>query len=531
MVDRQNEIFNSVNNIAMCQNNCKFVLYNSTNKKAKCECETQIEKTILDEKEINFKQELVKSFFRTLTNSNFLILKCFKLVFSKKGQIGNKGSYIMSILIIVFLIFVVLYSIFGNRKINFYIENIIKQKMKINKNNENIIYKNKKPNKKIKNQKYKNNKKTKLNNSKTLKDNSKQSLKKDIYDLNILKRKSKDKKNENKNHAPPRITSINKKIDITKHKNSLDNKINKKPTIFLRNSKKGKIIDFTKNKKNKKKGKTKSNIINNNVIIYNMPIPLSSSEHIKNEDIENTINRKDNLDIHEINTLNDQELNSLEYEKALQLDKRTYFQFYCSLLKKKQLLIFTFLPSYDYNLISIKISLFILTFALYYTINGFFFTDETMHNVYKSNGNFDIILQIPKILYSSLITAIINTILKYLSLSENSLLDIKKIKKVSVCKKKSKTLERCLKIKFIIFFIFSFLFMIFFWYFICCFCAVYRNTQNILLKNTLLSFAISMLYPLGLSLIPGFFRIPSLKSSKKNKKCLYILSSIYIIIT
>ena len=33
-----------------------------------------------------------------------------------------------------------------------------------------------------------------------------------------------------------------------------------------------------------------------------------------------------------------------------------------------------------------------------------------------------------------------------------------------------------------------------------------------------------MIYPFGLNLIPGFFRIPALKAKNKDKKYLYILS-------
>ena len=36
------------------------------------------------------------------------------------------------------------------------------------------------------------------------------------------------------------------------------------------------------------------------------------------------------------------EINSLEYAIALKIDKRTYFQYYWSLLKKKNLILFTF---------------------------------------------------------------------------------------------------------------------------------------------------------------------------------------------
>ena len=72
--------------------------------------------------------------------------------------------------------------------------------------------------------------------------------------------------------------------------------------------------------------------------------------------------------------------------------------------------------------------------------------------------------------------------------------------------------------------------MLFFAYFISCFCAVYKNTQIILIKNTLLSFTLSMIYPFGLNLLPGLFRIPALKASNKDKKCLYKISKIIAII-
>ena len=227
--------------------------------------------------------------------------------------------------------------------------------------------------------------------------------------------------------------------------------------------------------------------------------------------------------------LNDQELNSLMYEEALLFDKRTYFQYYWSLLKRKQLILFTFYPNNDYNLFSIKICLFLISFSLYITINGFFFNDDTMHKVYEDNGNFNIITQIPQILYSSTISALIN-MLKHLSLSENNILMVKQEKNLHMLKKIIKKIKRCLLIKFILFFILNFLFLCFFWYFITCFCAVYSNTQKILLEDTLMSFGLSMLYPFGLNLLPGFFRIPALRAEKKDKKTLYKIGNIIALI-
>ena len=160
----------------------------------------------------------------------------------------------------------------------------------------------------------------------------------------------------------------------------------------------------------------------------------------------------------------------------------------------------------------------------------FFFTDETMHNIYVNNGTFKLLYQIPLILYSSIITTFINSLLKYLSLTENTIIKLKKENNIDLVILKDKKQEKVLMIKFILFYICSFIFMSFFWYFISSFCAVYKNTQIILIKDTLISFLLSMLYPLGINLVPGFFRIPALRSSRRDKKCLYKFSNIVALI-
>ena len=173
---------------------------------------------------------------------------------------------------------------------------------------------------------------------------------------------------------------------------------------------------------------------------------------------------------------------------------------------------------------------FLVSFSLYFTINGFFFDDNTMHKIYVDKGNFNFIYQITQILYSSIFSSIINIILKQLCLSENNILDLKKENNIKNMINYSKSIRKCLTIKFIIFFILDYILLLFFWYFISCFCAVYKNTQIILIKDTLISFGISMLYPFGLNLIPGVFRIYSLRAQKTNKKCLYTVSKFIAII-
>ena len=57
------------------------------------------------------------------------------------------------------------------------------------------------------------------------------------------------------------------------------------------------------------------------------------------------------------------------------------------------------------------------------------------------------------------------------------------------------------------------------------FCAIYVNTQSHLIKDTLISFGLSLLYPFGIYLLPGIFRIPSISNRKNKKKYLYSISN------
>jgi len=196
------------------------------------------------------------------------------------------------------------------------------------------------------------------------------------------------------------------------------------------------------------------------------------------------------------------------------------------LLKTKHPFIFTFFNNNDYNSKIIKINLFLFSFTLYFAINTLFFNDSTMHQIYEDKGSFNFIYQLPQIAYSSLISAVFGIIIKMLSLSQGQVLNFKKNKDNKDLEKKAISLNKQIKIRSIIYFILNSVFLVFFWYYISMFCAIYVNTQLHLIKDTLISFSLSMIYPFGIYLIPGIFRIPCLSSNAKNGNYIYILSRI-----
>ena len=56
------------------------------------------------------------------------------------------------------------------------------------------------------------------------------------------------------------------------------------------------------------------------------------------------------------------------------------------------------------------------------------------------------------------------------------------------------------------------------------FCVIYKNTQMHLLKDTLMSFGLSLIIPFVIYLLPGIFRIPSLSNANKKRQYLYNFS-------
>ena len=142
----------------------------------------------------------------------------------------------------------------------------------------------------------------------------------------------------------------------------------------------------------------------------------------------------------------------MEYENALKNDKRTYCQYYLSLLKKKHMIILTFVSNNDYNVFTLKFSLFLLSISLFFSINALFFRDSSMHNIFLQQGKYNLIYQIPKILYSTLISFIMTIFLKRLSLSQNELIAIKNEIDQNKSRNLSDKSKNCLKIKLFSFF-------------------------------------------------------------------------------
>ena len=503
--DRKKEIYTSVQNKSICQSDCELESYNTTTKKAKCNCDITTSSTLTSLNIDNCfnKKQIAESFYKTLMNSNFLVMKCFNLILDFSNFCKNYGEIIMTILFLFFLVMMIIYFILGNKQVHNYLVKILKmnyQKNVDNNNNkiQNII--------------------NKFDEQNTINSEDKKIV---IKHIKIRKQPFHKKKNKFSSvKAPPKKRRMNSDLHSVISYNMGKRKRNSQiiPSINHFYENKSETLEVVLgNKKYKKKREDN---------MSNFTLPTKDIK-IVSQETEVNINSIYNLE-NKNNKYTDNELDDLDFGEAIIYDKRTYLQYYWSLLRKNQLIIFTFFSMNDYNIIYAKIALFIFSFGFFFTINGFFFSDETMHKIYMDNGNYDILYQIPQIFYSSIISSLANIVLKNLSLSENNILDLQSEThdNLSITKKRARKIENCIRIKLTLFFIISLILMLFCWYFISCFCAVYKNTQIILIKDTGVSFGASLVYPFVLSFIPGLFRITALRLKNKKLKFLFIISNV-----
>ena len=460
--------------MTVCEEDCELTdfnkIHNTTINMIKCTCNFKMSITQLSKAKFD-PTKLLNNFKDIKNMINISLLKCIKLLFDINNIFNNYANYMLVFLFIFSIISIFIFCC----KDYYYIKIIIKTIL-----NENYIY-------------------NKMNN-------------------NIITEKGKGQKNQYNNY------------------NKFEKNNSKKYWFII-----GPMMNFLKNKKSSSKfGKNKTNIIkieksnirktykNNN----QKRATRKKNRTIKNK-VESKIDRNSKASLFEykdatkttLNTYNkirkfrynDNEMNLLDYKEAKINDKRTFMQYYFSLLKTKHLLINSFFYFQDYNSSIIKIYIFFFNFLIECTISAMFYTEDALHKIFIEAGTFDIIYQIPQMLYSYLLSLLITNLISYLGLYEDNILNIKNSKYI-FNKENIDQIRKSIKIKISLFFIITYILLFTFWIYVGCFCAVYKNTQIHLLIEVIWSFSLSLFAPLFTYFIPGIFRIPSLKYGQKSNR-------------
>ena len=480
--DRVDTIYN--NEDTRCQGNCEFSNYALGSRYISCSCpaevetssETQVKK--IDKFE---PKSIYEMFYNVLKYSNYEVFKCYKLVFVKNVLTKNLGSIIILILFILYLMCLIAYIFTGLKPLK-------------NKISDFFIEKDKKIN---------------------------------LYFPPIKKRNSVAIKP--KSDSKKRLSKYPKEKENKKENNKESKKENKKENKNKKQIRKSKyqFVIFNKNVQ-KKRSNSGSNLIKDRSKSFSSKSTLKT---LKNEEkLKSKIKRKSLIKVDEKEKpkkqLDDFELNDLSYTEAIEQDKRNFFQIYFSYIKREHRVVFSFFYCYDYNLIPVKLSRFFFLLATDMALNVFFFSDASMHKIYIDYGKYDILQQIPQIIYSTIASQLIEVFLCFLSLTDKHIYQIKNLEGKSKNIKVINEIFKCIKIKIIFYFVSTFILFGIYWYMVATFCAVYENTQKAFIKDSLMSFLMSLAYPFILYAIPTSLRLIAIRCTKIKLEWVYKLSDV-----
>ena len=479
--DREEFVYSSLVNASLCPDGCDYSEYSLNKKYIKCECNANNSNIVtLDLDNLNV-DNAYKSFLSTMKSTNYKVMICYNLVFNFKIFCHNYGSIITLILFIAYVGFMIYYCF----------KEITPIKIKISK----IIFEEQ--------------------NKDMLKEIN---LSKFAGKKHKPKGKVKFKEDSKINYPPKKSGKVRKvKKDMTIYNNNLiteniDLIVESKSTKSTKHKQKRRAHQLPKPSEKElihKDAKSEATRV------------IRKKKHENEKDMEKSLSKNKILD--------DFELNNLEYVEACEYDKRTCLKTYWSVLKREHTAILTFVSWDDYNLFYVKIERFLILFCTDMTMNGLFFIHESMHKKYTEGEDFTFVQKLPQLIFTLLVAHALEILLCFLGITDTHVYEIKSLPPEEKKKEKVMQILDKIKRKLISFFIVTLLLFLFYWYFISAFCAVYQNTQKIFLRDSLISFATSLIDPFIIYGITTILRKISLSIYCRKKcccGCIYKLSDL-----
>ena len=380
-----------------------------------------------------------------INSSNIMVLTCYKYIFKYFSR--SIGGYISVISLVIHIISIIFYFLFGLPKLKLYILDITSNYLTFLNKNKKVI-----------------------------------------------------------EDAPPKRRSLKNVLIDNK-----TNKENRKVKIISSNNKQDRIIkknisnrlntgnDLRKKEKEREPiGKplltnTKMKSTNRNDILISLKEPIYNKSKMVLLDDGEKKNKKDLVDTQHNIECKTKEFfdeymatnpDEMELDDAIIKDKRTFCECFIENLEEKQMIAFTFFAKDPIKIRTMKIILFILNINLYFVITGLFYSEEYIAELYELNDEKEnffsyIPRSIDKLIYTTLVSIIIGYIIELFFVEE------KKIKGIFRREKDNKNnlkqeiinLTKSISKSYLAFIILVTVILLFSFYYLLCFNYVYPKTQ------------------------------------------------------
>ena len=377
--DRKKDFYPSEYNL--CNQSCEYNSTDLTNQRFICICDLVYNYSDYENNTIESEEENMTYSEYFLSLFNYKIIPCYKLIFDLKNYYYNIGFFISAGTIIICIIEMIIFVIFG-------ILNIKKQILLSIPNKGKLLQKLKQ------------------------KKNPSNKTKKEKIEHKILKEKKKKKGKENKNinyfnffyinqrdkSNPPK--GKNNSIEINNKKNDkiIKEKIKNNKKIKKEQEKYNNKNVIKKNEKDKKKKTIKSIKIENRnskkdsnakkkLSLFNMNESSKNYIMTDGKNVFKVKNRKRFFELSEFGndkSISKKEINHVPYTQALRIDDRDFLEMFLSILANEIKIISIFYYKNPLVHLSLTTSIYLFESLLDLTINCFLYTDDYISEKYKN---------------------------------------------------------------------------------------------------------------------------------------------------
>ena len=259
--------------------------------------------------------------------------------------------------------------------------------------------------------------------------------------------------------------------------------------------------------------------------------PLNKYTLSKEKNIQTglLINLKDDLDI-DLKEYLSTDIDDMDYDDAIKKDDRKFCTYFIDKLKTNQIILNTFCYLEPLKPRPIKILLFILQIDLYLFVNGLFFNEEYISQIFhlKEDTFYDKFQRfIGNFFYAALVGVIVSYIIECFFIDEKKIKGILKREKdnLFILKYEIVQIAQGIKKRYGLFIMISFIITIFTWYHLSCFNYVYPHMKKEWIIFSLIIIICMQILSILICLLESILRFISFKcKSEKIYKISLLLS-------
>lgn len=212
----------------------------------------------------------------------------------------------------------------------------------------------------------------------------------------------------------------------------------------------------------------------------------------------------------------------MEFEDILKKDKRTFCEYYCERFKETQIIMDTFFNPEYLKPMTIKIILLLLNIILYFVINGLFYSEEYVSDLFNSDEKEKFFSFFPRSLsrffYTTFVGVIIGFIVDFIAVDE------KKVKRLFLREKRNTLQIRYeisqittdIKRNYLILMIICLIIDLISFYYVNCFNNVYPNLQKEWIKSSICVIIIIQLLSMLIALFEAVIRLIAFKCKSER---------------